>query len=100
MNIKQAEAWVGRTAVDDDGSKLGKIEDVWVDDETGEPEWVTVKTGLFGSHVSFVPLRGASEADDDVPSPGARAAWRTRPAWSRTAILTSTAKRACSATTA
>ncbi len=66
MKIQQAEAWVGRTALDDEGTKFGKIAQVWVDDETGEPEWVTVKTGLFGSHESFVPLKGAAEADDDV----------------------------------
>lgn len=51
---------VGRTAYDQDGAKVGSVEQVYRDDATGRPEWVTVKTGLFGTKETFVPLEGAS----------------------------------------
>lgn len=46
--------------------KIGSIGQIYLDDETGDPEWVTVKTGLFGTSESFVPLQGASLRDDDI----------------------------------
>ena len=39
----------GRTAVDTDGAKLGKIGQVYVDDQTIQPLWVTIRTGMFGN---------------------------------------------------
>lgn len=58
INTNQLQSLVdGRgTLVDPDGSKIGKIEQAFLDDETGRPEWVTVKTGMFGGSESFVPL--------------------------------------------
>jgi uncharacterized protein (TIGR02271 family) len=64
--MQELETWRGRTLVDRDGDKIGKIEDVYLDRNSGEPEWVAVKTGLFGSNVSFVPIRDASAEGDDV----------------------------------
>ncbi|QHK19756.1 photosystem reaction center subunit H [Pseudarthrobacter psychrotolerans] len=42
-----------------EGEEIGGIGHVYLDDDTGEPCWVTVKTGLFGIRESFVPLEGA-----------------------------------------
>jgi hypothetical protein len=42
--------------VDRDGEKIGKLEDVYVDVETDEPMFGTVKEGLIGRHLTFVPL--------------------------------------------
>ena len=64
--LQDIETWRGRTLVDRDGDKIGKIEDVYLDRSSGEPEWVAVKTGLFGSNVSFVPIHDASPAGDDL----------------------------------
>ncbi|EFE84603.1 PRC-barrel domain-containing protein, partial [Streptomyces albidoflavus] len=50
---------VGLTAYDRDGAKVGSVEQVFLDDATGKPEWVTVKTGMFGMKETFVPLAGA-----------------------------------------
>jgi uncharacterized protein (TIGR02271 family) len=58
--------WRGRTLVDGSGDKIGKIEDVYLDRSSGEPEWIAVKTGMFGSNVSFVPIRDASTEGDDI----------------------------------
>ena len=47
------------TVMDASGGKIGKVGQVYVDDRTGQPDWVTVKTGLFGTNESFVPLAAA-----------------------------------------
>jgi hypothetical protein len=60
------QAWIGRHAYDPNGDKIGKIEDIYADDDNGPPAWLAVHTGLFGHHVSFVPLRGAHVQGDDV----------------------------------
>jgi hypothetical protein len=56
----------GRTAVDADGAKLGKIGQVYLDDESGQPLWVTIHTGLFGTKESFAPLYGSRTDGDDL----------------------------------
>ena len=59
-------AWIGHTVVDRDGDKVGKIQDVYLDRHSEEPEWLAVKTGLFGSNVSFVPVQNATTTDEDT----------------------------------
>ena len=56
----------GGNVVTRDGDKIGRIGQIYLDDNTGEPEWVTVKTGLFGTSESFVPLDGATLSGGDV----------------------------------
>lgn len=56
----------GRTLVDRDGDKIGKIDEVYTDREGGHPEWALVHTGLFGTKKHFVPLAGAAPAGEDV----------------------------------
>lgn len=50
--------WLGKVIVDRDGERIGKLEDVYVDVETDEPQFGTVKEGVFGRHLTFVPLTG------------------------------------------
>ena len=50
---------VGSTAYDGSGDKIGKIGNVYYDDDTDQPKWITVHTGLFGGNETFVPLQGA-----------------------------------------
>ncbi|WP_404815876.1 PRC-barrel domain-containing protein [Streptomyces thermolineatus] len=57
---------IGHKAVDVEGNKIGSVEQVFVSDTTGSPEWVTVKRGLFRSKEIFVPLRGASMSGDQL----------------------------------
>ena len=59
----------GGNVVGSDGEKIGSIGQVFLDDETGQPEWVTVKTGFFGTGESFVPLRQAEVTGNDVRVP-------------------------------
>ena len=51
---------------DTDGEKIGSVGQVYLDAQSGEPEWVTVKTGLFGTKENFIPLRDASITEGRV----------------------------------
>jgi uncharacterized protein (TIGR02271 family) len=55
--------------VDGDGDRIGTIDAIYVDDQTGEPEWALVNTGLFGTKSTFVPLTQASDRNGDVQVP-------------------------------
>ena len=66
---EEIAAWKGAKLVGNDEENLGTIEDVYLDDENGKPEWLAVKTGLFGTKVSFVPIADAQRHDDHVRVP-------------------------------
>jgi uncharacterized protein (TIGR02271 family) len=54
---------------DGDGNKIGDAKHVFFDDMTGRPEWVSVKTGMFGSNESFIPIRDAAVVQDHLEVP-------------------------------
>jgi PRC-barrel domain len=58
--------WHGKVLVDRDREKIGKLEDVYVDVETDEPMFGTVKEGLIGRHLAFVPLAGLTIGPDNL----------------------------------
>jgi uncharacterized protein (TIGR02271 family) len=68
-SIETAQAWQGRTMVDPAGDKLGTIDAIYLDDETGQPEWATVTSGLFIAKIAFVPLAQAQDVGDSVQVP-------------------------------
>ena len=68
-SIETAQAWQGRTMVDPAGDKLGTIDAIYLDDETGQPEWATVTSGLFAAKTAFVPLAQAQATGDSVQVP-------------------------------
>ncbi|MEW2044994.1 PRC and DUF2382 domain-containing protein [Streptomyces sp. NPDC005476] len=57
---------------DTDGNKIGEAKHVFFDDVTGQPEWVSVATGLFGTSESFVPIHDASVVEDHLKVPYAK----------------------------
>ena len=59
----------GTTVYGSDGEKIGKAGQAYVDDQSGQPEWVTVNTGLFGTKETFVPLQGAQLTGDGLTVP-------------------------------
>ncbi|CAN5772123.1 PRC and DUF2382 domain-containing protein [soil metagenome] len=59
----------GGVVVDESGDKVGKIGQIYLDDESGNPEWVTTKTGLFGGSETFVPLQQAVGDDSEIRVP-------------------------------
>jgi stress response protein YsnF len=66
---KQIPTVLAHPVYDADGNKIGEAQHVYLDDATGKPEWVAVKTGFFGSRESFVPVHDATLSGDhlDVP---------------------------------
>jgi stress response protein YsnF len=64
IDAQEIGSVVGSTAYDSDGDKIGKVGQVYLDDETNEPAWVTVNTGLFGTSESFAPLANATFSGD------------------------------------
>jgi uncharacterized protein (TIGR02271 family) len=68
-SLETAQSWQGRTMVDPAGDKLGTIEAIYLDDETGQPEWATVTSGLFTAKTAFVPLAGAEATGDAIQVP-------------------------------
>jgi uncharacterized protein (TIGR02271 family) len=69
ITAQSIQQYIGKTLYDEDGSKIGKIGAVFLDDVSGQPEWVTVSTGFFGTNESFVPVSGASARDDGLSVP-------------------------------
>ncbi|WP_366146651.1 PRC and DUF2382 domain-containing protein [uncultured Pseudokineococcus sp.] len=66
MTENQLSALYDATVVSEADGKIGKVGTVYLDDDTQQPSWVTVKTGLFGSAESFVPLAAANLSGDEV----------------------------------
>ena len=66
MNIDQLQHLRGTQVVDPSGDKIGKVEEIYLDDETRQPEWLLVNTGLFGTKSTFVPMQGATPEADAV----------------------------------
>ena len=66
LSLEQLE---GRTAVDPSGQKIGTVADVYYDNDTRQPEWALITTGLFGSKSSFVPITEATFDGDQLRVP-------------------------------
>jgi uncharacterized protein (TIGR02271 family) len=65
----EAREALGKTVYSQEGDKIGKVGQVFLDDQSGAPEFLTVNTGLFGTSESFVPVDGASIQGDNVTVP-------------------------------
>ena len=66
MASQNLSEWRGKELVDREGEKIGKLEDVYVDTDTDEQLFGTVKEGLIGKHLTFVPLRGVTASPDHL----------------------------------
>jgi uncharacterized protein (TIGR02271 family) len=70
---------IGADVIDADGNKIGTASEVFLDDQSGNPEWVTVKTGMFGTKESFVPIRDADLTGDGLRVPVSKDAVKDAP---------------------
>lgn len=66
LTLQDVKLVIGGMAYDKAGAKVGRIGMIYVDDETGRPDWVSVNTGFFGTTESFVPLAGAQVDGEDL----------------------------------
>jgi uncharacterized protein (TIGR02271 family) len=65
--------------IDSEGSKVGKIDTIFLDAETSKPEWASVKTGMFGSKIALVPLANANATADELTVPYTKDAIKNAP---------------------
>ncbi|CAA9476585.1 MAG: putative conserved domain protein [uncultured Solirubrobacteraceae bacterium] len=67
--LQDVKTWRGQDVVGPDGSKIGTLDHIYLDRQSGEPTFGAVKTGLFGTNVSLVPLEGATGGSGSVQLP-------------------------------
>jgi uncharacterized protein (TIGR02271 family) len=67
--INSYDAWIGTDAYDVNGDKIGAIDAIYYDDQTGRPEWLAIRTGFFGMNVSFAPIAGGTVRDGTLTLP-------------------------------
>jgi uncharacterized protein (TIGR02271 family) len=67
--VTEAYDWRGRDIIDADGGKVGTVEQLYRDQDTEQPEWAAVRTGLFGTKLSFVPIQNAEPSGESVRVP-------------------------------
>ena len=71
--------WHGKMLLDRKGEKIGKLQDVYVDVETDEPQFGTVKEGIIGRHLTFVPLGGIQIGPENLQVQVTKEQVRTAP---------------------
>lgn len=71
--------WLGKVIVDRGGNRIGKLQDVYVDVETDEAQFGTVKEGIFTRHLTFVPLAGVRVTPEGLQVTATREQVRSAP---------------------
>jgi uncharacterized protein (TIGR02271 family) len=66
MNKVRLDEMRGGPVYDVDGEKIGKVEEIYYDQQTRIPEWIGIGTGFFGSKRVLVPVKGAAVQDDGL----------------------------------
>jgi uncharacterized protein (TIGR02271 family) len=77
--MTEAYDWRGRTILDARGERIGRIDQVYLDLETDQPEWALVDRGLFCRGSTFVPVGSARPAGEDVQVQVAKAEVKSAP---------------------
>ncbi len=86
--LQEALGWVGFRVDDIYGANVGKLEDVWVDPQTGEPRWLLVRSGRFGGHHRLIPFEDATAGAGHIWIPFERDSVRHAPGVSPSESLT------------
>jgi uncharacterized protein (TIGR02271 family) len=66
ITLEQINTVIDQTVYDTNGDKIGDVKHVYLDDATGRPEWLCVKTGMFGTKETFVPTQAADVVSDHI----------------------------------
>jgi uncharacterized protein (TIGR02271 family) len=69
LTLDRLTTMTGTAVYSSDGDKIGTIDEIFVDQETGQPEWIGLGTGFFGTKRVLVPVTGAEVAEDRVTVP-------------------------------
>ena len=65
----QLNEYFDAEVVDQEGHKVGTMGEIYLDNRTGDPAWVTVRTGWLAGRKVFVPLTTAEIADGQIRLP-------------------------------
>ncbi len=69
LGTQDIKSLIGQTVHGSDGEKIGTVGQVYLDDETQQPQFITVSTGMLGTSESFVPVEAADATADGVTVP-------------------------------
>ena len=86
--LGEARAWIGNRVTDSLGVGVGRLEDIWVDAQTGEPSWLLVREGRFGGRHKLIPFEGATEGGGRLWLPYERDLIRSAPEIDTEGVLT------------
>ena len=100
LTTEQLGSVANGNVIDTDGDKIGGVGQIYLDDSTGQPNWVTVKTGLFGASESFAPLSGASVSGSDIVVTSDKATVKDAPRVDADGHLSPDEEPRCTGTTA
>src|SRR5918992_1036941 len=62
----------GTPVYSSDGDKIGSVEELFLDEDTRQAEWIGLGTGFFGTKRVLVPVAGVDVRDDAVYVPYAK----------------------------
>jgi stress response protein YsnF len=79
IDIDDARRLRKAAVIGGDGKRLGAVAAVYYDNDTDQPEWVAVRTGLFGLDVSLVPLAAAQLRGEELHVPFDKERLKTAP---------------------
>ena len=69
ITLDRLAALRGTAVYSSEGDKIGRVEEIFMDEETRRPEWIGIGTGFFGTKRVLVPVEGASLGDDQITVP-------------------------------
>ena len=67
--VEAIESWRGQDVLDNDGEKVGRLEEVYYDAAGREPVLVSIKRGRLGHQVKLVPLSDVAVSRDYIRLP-------------------------------
>jgi sporulation protein YlmC with PRC-barrel domain len=75
----EVQDWHELDVIAEDGEHVGKLVDVYVATDTGDPEFLLVSSGFLGHRLHLVPAEGAARSDERVQVAATKAAIESAP---------------------
>ncbi len=63
------DQWIGLDVYGSSGEKIGEVSDIYIDDATNRPQWLTIEGGWFGMNHHFAPIEGAEYRSGNLHVP-------------------------------
>lgn len=65
-NTMNPQSLIDAVVYDPSGDKIGKVGEVYLREDSKQPAWITVKSGLFNHKETMVPLQGAHISEQGI----------------------------------